>query len=132
MAPPPEQYSVGFVSTSKGRIYWVDVNHNDADAPRDFGPASAIPEADLDAAIDYGSLAVGSDEAYAKAKAELAKTGTVPPQAMIGMSLIKMPSAPDSKPGVWEVSFLNGTSTEGMRSAEVDGKTGQVTETTKK
>jgi hypothetical protein len=132
LAPPPEQWSIGFIAPSTHKIYMVDVSHADADAPKELGTAAKITDAEIASAIKYDSLKVGSDEAYAKAKAELAKTGPVPPQATESVMLVKNSALPQFTPGVWEINFLKGTSTEGMRSAEVDGMTGKVTETTKK
>lgn len=128
LAPPPEQWSVMFAVPSNGRTYTVAVSHGQAEAPRDVGPLR-LSKTELDSAVDYGSLKVGSDEAYAKAKAELAKTGAVPPQAMEGVTLVKMAALPQFKQAVWQVSFLNGTSAKGMRQADVDAMTGAVTET---
>jgi hypothetical protein len=132
LAPPPDQWSVMFVSPSKQLFYSVEVSHKEAEAAREMGSASKMPKSSMDAVVDYTSLKVGSDEAYEKAKAELAKTGAVPPQAMQSITLIEMPNVPNSKAGVWHVSFLKGTSREGMRTADVDAMTGEVTETTKK
>ncbi len=132
LAPPPEQWSVMFVSPSKQLFYSVEVSHEEAETAREMGSASKLPKSSMDAVVDYGSLKVGSDEAYEKAKTELAKTGEVPPQAMQSITLIEMPNVPDSKAGIWQVSFLKGTSREGMRTADVDAMTGVVTETTKK
>ncbi len=129
IAPPPEQWSVMFVSPSKGRLYSVDVSHKQAEAAREMGSSEKLRKADIDVAVDYSTLKVGSDEAYEKAKAELSKTGDVPPNVMESITLVKMPVA--SRVAVWQVSFLKGTSTDGMRTAEVDAMTGEVTETTK-
>jgi hypothetical protein len=132
IAPPPEQWSVMFVSPSSNKLYSVPVSHKQAETARDMGSAAALPKANIDAAVDYSKLKIGSDEAYEKAKTELAKTGDVPPNVMQSITLIEMPGSPEAKTGVWEISFIKGTSTDGMRTAQVDAMTGAVTETTKK
>jgi hypothetical protein len=128
LKPPPEEWQVLFASRSTGRTYSVHVSGDKADEPRDMGGLKFSADA-LANVIPYETLKVGSDEAYAKAKAELGKQGKVPPQAMQVVTLVEIPSLPQYKPVVWQVSFLNGTSTKGMRQAEVDAITGTVTTT---
>ena len=131
LSPPPEQWQVTFISKEKNWIYLVDVSHGEATAPRQFTKADKIKASDVANTIAYSSLKVGSGAAFDKAKATLSKTGTVPPQAMMNVTLIKLAAVPEGEPGVWTVSFLNGTSRDGMRAATVDGMTGEASETTK-
>lgn len=106
----------------------MNVSNGKAEKPRDMGGLRLSSDA-LANAIPYDTLQVGSDQAYTNARAALAASGTVPPQAMESVTLVEIPALPQYKPAVWQVSFLNGTSTEGMRQAEVDAVTGAVTVT---
>jgi hypothetical protein len=126
--PPSEEWGVTFASPSTGHTYSVSVTHEKAEKPRDMGAAKLLSPEVLGKAVAYDSLKYGSDKAYETAKAELGKTGEVPPLLMQSVTLIEIPGL-GSTPGVWQVSFLKSTSREGMRRANVDGMTGAVTVT---
>jgi len=127
LSPPPQQWSVMMFSPSTKKSYSVAVSHAKAETPRELGELP-LSDADVAGAIPYGSLKVGSDQAYEKAKAALAKSGEVPPQLMMNITLLKLEGLPDTAPAVWRLSFMQGTSREGSRKATVDARTGATAE----
>jgi Peptidase propeptide and YPEB domain len=126
--PPPEEWQILLASRATGRMYSVSTSQNKAEKPRDMGTVDLSSDT-LANVIPYDALKVNSDQAYEKARAELAKTGNVPPQATESITLVEMPSLPDAKPAVWQVSFLNGSSSDSTRQVDVDAMTGAVTVT---
>lgn len=124
--PPLAQWQITLVSRATGRAYSVDTNGGKAKAPVDLGPMQISADA-LANVIPYDAIRIDSDQAYKRARAELAKTGSVPPDVTQSLALVEIASLPNDKPAVWVVSFSNGTDASGVREVAVDALTGAVT-----
>lgn len=126
LADTPSQWSYLFVSPSDSRIWRVLVDHGKAGEPEEMGASTA--EQSTDKAIEFGTIKVGAARAISLAREEAAKTGEVPPNVMVTGFFMPSPmDAPvDLAPGVWTVTFIQGTSMEGARAFDVDMMSGAV------
>lgn len=131
-APPPSEWTVMFVSPEKKLLYNVPVVGKKAEKPRSVGSAAVLKQADIDAAVGYDTLKIGSEEAARLATEELSKSGGVPKNLMQSITLVKHADLTDDAIATWHLSFFIEGSPTALRTATVDAMTGAVTETTKK
>ncbi len=127
LANVPEAWSYTYYSPSTKHLWRVVVEHGSAQAPEDTGEAKAT----VTEGASAGSIKVGAEEAIEKARAFGEKSGAVPPNVMVGGAFATVAGNPLGTPGVWTVTFLEGTSLEGSRAFEVDMMSGATSEVTK-
>lgn len=126
LSDTPSQWSYLFLSPSSSRMWRVMVDHGKAGEPEEMGVSNT--KLGTDEAMDPAAIKVGAARAISLAREEAAKTGEVPPNVMVTGFFVPSPKdAPvDLAPGVWTVTFIQGTSTEGSRAFDVDMMSGAV------
>lgn len=129
LADVPDSWSFTFFSPSEGKLWRVAVDHGKAQAPEAMGEAQK--DVDTSQAIPFDSIEVGAAEAVGIARESGSKTGAVPPNVLVSGTFVEMPEAADLgfRQGMWAVTFLEGTSTEGSREFMVDMMSGAAEET---